>query len=97
MSENQPEGLAQCLRCNAKSKRSGVRCNSPAVKGKIKCRMHGGTSKGPSEAGKQRLSDLKMVHGNYTREDRRNTARYAEVIRSARAFIKNRREVSGDD
>lgn len=91
MSEKQPEGLAQCLRCNAKSKRSGVRCNSPAVRGKIKCRMHGGTSKGPSEAGKQRLSDLKMVHGNYTREDRRNTARYNSVVKAARELLKKGR------
>lgn len=91
MSEKQPEGLAQCLRCNAKSKRSGVRCNSPAVKGKTKCRMHGGTSKGPSEAGKQRLSDLKMVHGNYTREDRRNTARYNAVVKAARELLKKER------
>lgn len=91
MSEKQPEGLAKCLRCNARSKRSGVRCNSPAVKGKAKCRMHGGTSRGPSEAGKRRLSDLKMVHGNYTRDERRNTARYNAVIRAARELMKKER------
>lgn len=91
MSEKQPEGLAQCLRCNAKSKRSGVRCNSPAVRGKTKCRMHGGTSRGPSEAGKRRLSDLHMVHGNYTRDERRATAQYNAVIRAARELMKKER------
>ena len=91
MSEKQPEGLAKCLRCNAKSKRSGVRCNSPAVKGKTKCRMHGGTSRGPSEAGKQRLSELHMIHGNFTRDERRATARYNAVIKAAREFLKKER------
>ena len=34
------------MRCTAKSKRSGVQCNSHAVKEKTKCRMHGGKSTG---------------------------------------------------
>lgn len=91
MSERQPEGLAKCLRCNAKSKRSGVRCNSPAVRGKTKCRMHGGTSRGPSEAGKQRLSELHMIHGNYTRDARRARSRYNAVIKAARELLKKER------
>lgn len=32
-------------RCQAKSKRSGVRCQGPAVRGKRVCRMHGGISR----------------------------------------------------
>ncbi len=31
------------MQCTAKSKRTGKRCNGKAVKGKDKCRMHGGT------------------------------------------------------
>jgi hypothetical protein len=53
--------------------------------------MHGGTSTGPSEAGKQRLSDLHMIHGNYTRDERRNTARVSAVLRAARDLLKKER------
>jgi hypothetical protein len=38
-------------RCTAKSKRSGLTCGSPAVKGWLVCRMHGaggGAPKGPA-------------------------------------------------
>lgn len=31
------------MQCTATSKRSGVRCNNPAVTGRTTCRMHGGT------------------------------------------------------
>lgn len=33
------------VECNAKSKRSGLKCRGQAVTGSTKCRMHGGTSK----------------------------------------------------
>ncbi|WP_308737917.1 HGGxSTG domain-containing protein [Rhizobium sp. TH2] len=35
-------------RCGAKSKRSGLKCQSPAVKGKRVCRMHGAKAGAPS-------------------------------------------------
>ena len=31
----------QALRCHAKSKRSGLQCQAPAVRGHSVCRMHG--------------------------------------------------------
>jgi hypothetical protein len=34
-------------RCTAKSKRSGLSCQAPAVKGKRVCRMHGAHSGAP--------------------------------------------------
>ena len=33
--------MHQALRCHAKSKRSGLRCQAPAVRGHSVCRMHG--------------------------------------------------------
>jgi uncharacterized protein YjcR len=33
--------MHQALRCHAKSKRSGLRCQAPAVRGSSVCRMHG--------------------------------------------------------
>lgn len=41
----QPANLAQAPRCAAKT-RTGTPCNSPAVRGRQRCRMHGGTNKG---------------------------------------------------
>jgi hypothetical protein len=42
----QPERLAQAPRCLART-RSGTECQSPAVSGKRRCRMHGGANSGP--------------------------------------------------
>ncbi|MES2119747.1 MAG: HGGxSTG domain-containing protein [Pseudomonadota bacterium] len=41
----QPDRLAQAPRCLART-RSGTECRSPAVKGRKRCRMHGGTNPG---------------------------------------------------
>lgn len=41
----QPEPLAQAPRCLART-RSGTACQSPAVKGNRRCRMHGGKGSG---------------------------------------------------
>jgi uncharacterized protein YjcR len=54
--------MHQALRCHARSKRSGLRCRSPAVKGYAVCRMHGaggGASKGNKNA---------LKHGDFTAE-----------------------------
>lgn len=42
----QPERLAITPRCLART-RKGTECQSPAVSGKRRCRMHGGTNPGP--------------------------------------------------
>ncbi|WP_374142021.1 HGGxSTG domain-containing protein [Sphingomonas sp.] len=41
----QPERLASAPRCLART-RSRTACQSPAVKGRKRCRMHGGTNPG---------------------------------------------------
>ena len=41
----QPANLADAPRCGATT-RSGAACQSPPVKGKRRCRMHGGTNPG---------------------------------------------------
>jgi hypothetical protein len=38
--------LDNAPRCTAKSKRSGKRCQAPAVRGRYTCRMHGGPGSG---------------------------------------------------
>jgi hypothetical protein len=62
-------------RCQAKSKRSGVQCRKPAVRGKTVCRTHGGASTGPkTQQGRERCAQAKTVHGWETREIRRKRA-----------------------
>lgn len=60
-------GRISCNQCQAKSKRSGLQCKGPAVKGKRVCRMHGGKSTGPvTTEGRQRSAKAKTVHGSET-------------------------------
>ena len=64
-------GRIKCNQCQAKSKRSQQQCRGPAVRGKIRCRMHGGSGSGPkTEAGRQRCADAKTIHGFDTRQAR---------------------------
>ena len=56
----QPERLSIAARCLAKT-RKGTECQSPAVKGKQRCRMHGGTNPG-APLGNQNA----RKHGGYS-------------------------------
>ena len=58
-------GRIRCCRCLAQSKRTKQQCQAPAMKGKSKCRFHGGKSTGPKTlAGRQRIADVKTIHGH---------------------------------
>lgn len=49
--------------CLAKT-RSGTKCQKPPVKGKSRCRLHGGLSTGPRTAeGKARIAASHYKHG----------------------------------
>ena len=64
-------GRVTCQRCQAKSKRTKLQCSAPALKGKRVCKTHGGRSTGPkTEAGRQRCSKSRTVHGRETRKTR---------------------------
>jgi hypothetical protein len=52
----------QALRCHARSKRSGLQCRAPAVRGYAVCRMHGANGGAP----KGNRNALK--HGEFTAE-----------------------------
>ena len=61
-------GLAP--RCGART-RAGCPCRAPAIRGKLRCRMHGGRSTGPRTAkGLARLRAAHTIHGCYTAEAR---------------------------
>lgn len=66
-------GRIRCLRCTARSVRSGEQCGKPAMKSSKtqKCTHHGGRSKGATTAeGKQRMIDANLTHGQSTRAAR---------------------------
>ena len=61
-------GRVICTQCDALSKRTRQRCKAPAIKGKTKCRFHGGRSTGPKTAeGKSAIARVHTVHGRETR------------------------------
>lgn len=65
-------GRIRCLRCRARSKRTGLQCGAPAMAGKIVCKTHGGRSTGPKTAeGRARCAAAKTIHGHDTRQARR--------------------------
>lgn len=58
----QPANLAKALRCGART-RTGTSCKSPAVRGRQRCRMHGGTNRGAPKGNRNA-----WVHGNRSAE-----------------------------
>lgn len=95
-------GRIVCLRCTAKSKRTGQQCGAPAlrVSKTQKCRIHGGRSTGPKTvAGIQRIREANTTHGNETKEAREERSKknlwFAQVedvmtVLDMRVGLKNR-------
>ncbi len=72
--------LGDAPRCKATSKRTGCRCNAPAVKGWTVCRMHGargGAPIGPANG--------RWRHGSRTLESDAMRRALAELVADARA------------
>jgi hypothetical protein len=62
---NEPHALAVhlALRCGARTRR-GTRCQAPAMRGKKRCRLHGGKSTGPrTPEGLERSRKARWKHG----------------------------------
>ena len=76
------------VRCGAKTK-AGGECQRPAVKRTGRCTRHGGKSTGPrTQAGRDKLAQLHLKHGQLTKEKRAAARKRAEVGRKVRAEIK---------
>lgn len=66
-------GRIRCLRCVARSVRSGLQCAKPAMKSSRtqKCTHHGGWATGPKTAeGRQRIAKANTIHGESTKAAR---------------------------
>jgi hypothetical protein len=70
-------------RCGAKT-RSGSPCNAPAVRGKKRCRMHGGAPGSGAPRGNQ--NGLK--HGRFTRQALVERRQLRDLLRQSRALIR---------
>ena len=71
-------------RCGAKTRR-GTDCRSPAVRGKKRCRMHGGAQGSGAPKGNQNA----LKHGGYTKEARGHRARLRAYLREAKKLLKD--------
>ena len=85
MSTNPMRSAHAAPRCCARSKRSGVQCRGPAVRGKRVCRMHGARAGAPRGVGHGRFS-----HGARTIQAR-------EEMEMLRALLKWVRGIEGLD
>jgi hypothetical protein len=74
-------GRVTCTQCNALSKRTKQQCRNPAIKGKTKCRHHGGVSTSfRTLEGKARAIKANTIHGRETRAIRKErSAKLAEL------------------
>jgi hypothetical protein len=74
-------------RCGART-RAGCPCRAPAIRGKQRCRMHGGRSTGPRTAeGLARLRAARTVHGRYTPQWRAHDRRVLTTVRRNRVYL----------
>jgi hypothetical protein len=85
MAANHPRNTGPMLssvRCGAKT-RSGKPCMSPAVSGRLRCRMHGGAS----GSGARRGNKNAFKHGRYTREAIEERRELQTLLRQSRMLI----------
>jgi len=72
----------RATRCGART-RSGKPCRSPVVRGKRRCRMHGGAAGSGAPIGNTNA----LRHGHYTAEAIARRRQVSELIRMARATL----------
>ena len=75
-------------RCLARTRKGG-QCQCPAIKGKDRCRIHGGLSTGPrTKDGKEKARQAVLKHGHYTREAIKNRQRIVREIAELEAWAR---------
>ena len=81
--------MNRASRCGARTRR-GKPCRSPAVRGKRRCRMHGGAAGSGAPIGNTNA----LRHGHYTAAAIARRRQLSELIRRARATLANLEEQS---
>ncbi len=78
---------ASAPRCGART-RAGTPCRGPAVRGRLRCRMHGGRSTGPrTAAGRERCRAARWRHGGRSAEAVALARGVAALLREAKVLI----------
>lgn len=80
------------LICGAKT-RKGVSCRMPPVKGKTRCRMHGGSTSASKRSGAPKGNQNAFVHGYYSAAARAERKRLADQIRWLKNEIREMRKL----
>ncbi len=70
-------------RCGAKT-RSGLPCNAPAIRNRMRCRMHGGKGSGAPKGSKNAIK-----HGLYTAESIKLRLEVTEILTSSKRLMKS--------
>ena len=83
MPETVVNPMHAATRCGARTRRGGS-CRSPAVRGKCRCRMHGGAPGSGAPAGPR---NGRYVHGLRTHEALAERRLVREVLRQARELL----------
>jgi hypothetical protein len=74
--------MLSSTRCGART-RSGGFCRSPAVGGKMRCRMHGGAPGSGAPLGNQNA----LKHGHFTRDEKEERRRAQALLQQARKLL----------
>ncbi len=74
--------MLESPRCGAKT-RSGRPCSSPAVRGKKRCRMHGGAKGSGAPLGNQNA----LKHGLYTKESIEERGKLSRLLKTTSKFL----------
>jgi len=74
--------MASSRRCGAKT-RTGTPCRSPAVSGKLRCRMHGGAAGSGAPRGNRNA----YKNGRFNGEAIRDRRMLRELLRQSRALM----------
>ena len=76
-------GFAACRRCGARTRTTGAPCKAPAMKGKTRCRLHGGASPGAPKG--ERNGNYK--HGRRSREAETQRRQGRALLRAMLRFL----------
>ena len=76
-----PRSLAECRKCGARARnRGGAPCRAPAVRGKRRCRLHGG---GRGSGGQLGPKNGAFRHGKFTQEARALSRAVRDLVKAA--------------
>jgi len=76
-------------RCGAHSRRTGNPCKSPAIRGRNRCRMHGGRSTGAVTAeGIEKVRKANWVHGGQSLKAKQSRQESVATRRETSALLK---------